>query len=310
MASSRGPGPVLLEAAARPQVCAARCDAGVCSEARDGGRGGGREGGSRHGDAWSARANAPGAPSKSHVEPGHWVPVGGARAPPSGGGRWPDPGDTGLRSCEFRRHRAVCRTVLSSKAASRGPQQRGCPPAHLAVGHSARLVSWEQGGCAGAGARLRGSRAAGGHAARPPRPRPSLLARPQAVPSGTCHSGCTWQVPLTQEGLGRGAAAPAGLPPRGSRKRLVQRPPFLRDAFSLRGKSRTRCRPFRRASGRSEAHCRRKEFGRAGGPAGRAGALPGPKSRGRRATPRAPPASSLPSSHRLNDLGRKSFLVH
>lgn len=144
----------------------------------------------------------------------------------------------------------------------------------------------------------------------PPRPRPSLLARPQAVPSGTCHSGCTWQVPLTQEGLGRGAAAPAGLPPRGSRKRLVQRPPFLRDAFSLRGKSRTRCRPFRRASGRSEAHWRRKEFGQAGGPAGRAGALPGPKSRGRRATPRAPPASSLPSSHRLNDLGRKSFLVH
>lgn len=138
MASSRGPGPVLLEAAARPQVCAARCDAGVCSEARDGGRGGGREeprrareGGSRHGDAWSARANAPGAPSKSHVEPGHWVPVGGARAPPSGGGRWPDPGDTGLRSCEFRRHRAVCRTVLSSKAASWGPQQRGCPPVWL-----------------------------------------------------------------------------------------------------------------------------------------------------------------------------------
>lgn len=134
MASSRGPGPVLLEAAARPQVCAARCDAGVCSEARDGGRGGGREGGSRHGDAWSARANAPGAPSKSHVEPGHWVPVGGARAPPSGGGRWPDPGDTGLRSCEFRRHRAVCRTVLSSKAASRGPQQRGCPPVWFGCG--------------------------------------------------------------------------------------------------------------------------------------------------------------------------------
>lgn len=190
------------------------------------------------------------------------------------------------------------------------PSREAARPSGLAVGHSARLVSWEQGGCAGAGARLRGSRAAGGHAARPPRPRPSLLARPQAVPSGTCHSGCTWQVPLTQEGLGRGAAAPAGLPPRGSRKRLVQRPPFLRDAFSLRGKSRTRCRPFRRASGRSEAHCRRKEFGQAGGPAGRAGALPGPKSRGRRATPRAPPASSLPSSHRLNDLGRKSFLVH
>lgn len=153
------------------------------------------------------------------------------------------------------------------------PSREAARPSGLAVGHSARLVSWEQGGCAGAGARLRGSRAAGGHAARPPRPRPSLLARPQAVPSGTCHSGCTWQVPLTQEGLGRGAAAPAGLPPRGSRKRLVQRPPFLRDAFSLRGKSRTRCRPFRRASGRSEAHCRRKEFGRAG-PASRAGGRP------------------------------------
>lgn len=168
----------------------------------------------------------------------------------------------------------------------------------------------------GAGGLCRGGREAQGLAScrRPrgssPQAPAFILARPQAVPSGTCHSGCTWQVPLTQEGLGRGAAAPAGLPPRGSRKRLVQRPPFLRDAFSLRGKSRTRCRPFRRASGRSEAHWRRKEFGRAGGPAGRAGALPGPKSRGRRATPRAPPASSLPSSHRLNDLGRKSFLVH
>lgn len=163
MASSRGPGSVLLEAAARPQVCAAWCDAGVCSEARDGGRGGcreeprrAREGGSRHGDAWSARANAPGAPSKSHVEPGHWVPVGGARAPPSGGGRWPDPGDTGLRSCEFRRHRAVCRTVLSSKVVSRGPQQRGCPPVWFGCGPQCtpRLV--------GAGGLCRGGREAQG----------------------------------------------------------------------------------------------------------------------------------------------------
>lgn len=38
-------------------------------------------------------------------------------------------------------------------------------------------VSWEQGGCAGVGVTLRGSRAAGGHAARPPRPRAFALGK-------------------------------------------------------------------------------------------------------------------------------------
>lgn len=191
--------------------------------------------------------------------------------PAAGDGQTPGTQGFGVVNSEGTELCADCAQLQGSQS---GPPAERLPARLVwlwATVHAS--VSWEQGGCAGACARLRGSRAAGGHAARPPRPRPSLLARPQAVPSGTCHSGCTWQVPLTQEGLGRGAAAPAGLPPRGSRKRLVQRPPFLRDAFSLRGKSRTRCRPFRRASGRSEAHCRRKEFGRAG-PASWAGGRP------------------------------------